>query len=142
MKVSRFVPGQEQAQSEVCEGKLDQLIRAIANVGGGYAEILEAVQSTKRSGDLSIRVVIDNQAISRRKAESPGEDESEAIDATLEQLVDSEASLEVLDSRLDPDDQQTVEEKIPATGGGSEPDFDVLPKGLFDTMPAQSVSEE
>ena len=125
LKVSRY-SAVEDTKTVTCEGQLDALIRAIAEVGGGYAEILEAVQSAKRSGDLSVRVVIDNQAISRRKIDSPDESESNELDEVIESISQTESELEPNDEPGDEDVTPTKKDKAPIAIDGSEPDFDSL----------------
>ncbi len=58
VKVSRFTPGQDD-QVEICSPKLDELIRAIVKLGGGYADVLEAVRTAKAREYIDARVVID-----------------------------------------------------------------------------------
>jgi hypothetical protein len=60
LKVSCFQPGKED-RHEVCSTKVDDLIRTIVSMGGGYAEVLEAVRSARHSGDLDAQVVIGNR---------------------------------------------------------------------------------
>lgn len=57
LQVSRFEPNRE-TTSETCPANLDSMIRTIERLGGGYGEIMEAVQNAKAGGDLTARIVI------------------------------------------------------------------------------------
>jgi flagellar basal body P-ring protein FlgI len=58
MKVSRFSPGKDD-QSVECSTKLDDVIRAIAQLGGGYGDALQALQEAKQGNYLQGRLVLD-----------------------------------------------------------------------------------
>ncbi|MCY2989321.1 MAG: flagellar basal body P-ring protein FlgI [Planctomycetota bacterium] len=58
IRVTRFAPKQEDKR-ETCSTKLSDVIRTIAKVGGGYADVLEALQEAKQRQYLDGRVVID-----------------------------------------------------------------------------------
>ncbi|MCO6454221.1 MAG: flagellar basal body P-ring protein FlgI [Pirellulaceae bacterium] len=58
LKISRFAPGKED-QQEVCSTRVDDVVRCIARLGGGYAEVLEALMSARSQGYLTSRVLVD-----------------------------------------------------------------------------------
>lgn len=58
MKVSRFGLGDAEDHFEVVDADVDQLVRAIAKLGGGYAEVLQALRDAKKSGYLAAKIVI------------------------------------------------------------------------------------
>ena len=57
LKVSSFKPGKETA-SVFCEPTVNDLVHAIVELGGGYQEILIAIQSAKDGGYLDARVEV------------------------------------------------------------------------------------
>ncbi len=58
MRVSRFQAGQPDEETLTVDANTNAMIRAIAQMGGGYAEVLQAVTEAKNSGYLDSRVVI------------------------------------------------------------------------------------
>ena len=58
VKVSRFRPNEETV-SEICGTSLDQLIRCVVRLGGGYPEVIELVFELKKCGSLASRVAIE-----------------------------------------------------------------------------------
>jgi len=60
LKVIRFVPGKEE-QVLVCSTRVDDLIRTIVEVGGGYEEVYEAIHSAKLGGFLPARLAVNAQ---------------------------------------------------------------------------------
>jgi hypothetical protein len=59
LRVSRFGVGDEEDLHEICEADLDQMIRTIAQLGGGYSAIIQAVHEAKQGGYLQSKVVVD-----------------------------------------------------------------------------------
>lgn len=57
LKVSIFKPGKD-TESVFCSPTVDDLVRAIVEVGGGYPEVLSAIQSAKAGGYLDARVEV------------------------------------------------------------------------------------
>ncbi len=57
LKVSLFKPGQETEQV-VCAPTVDALIHAIVELGGGYQEVLTAMQAAKAGGYLESRLAV------------------------------------------------------------------------------------
>jgi flagellar basal body P-ring protein FlgI len=58
IKVSRFAVGEEDRQ-QFCTPKLDDVVRTIVQIGGGYDEVVECLQEAKRHEYLEPRVVVD-----------------------------------------------------------------------------------
>ena len=58
VKLSRFVPGKED-RHEVCSTRVDDIVRAIVKLGGGYEEVLEALMGARNKGYLGSRVLVD-----------------------------------------------------------------------------------
>jgi hypothetical protein len=89
LKVSRFAPGEED-RSETCSAKLEDLIRSIANLGGGYGDVKQAIDEAKTGGFLQSRVVVDALPrpgrVYRRNEEQ--EDESSAAPLAANSLPD------------------------------------------------------
>lgn len=59
IKLSRFQPGDENDTFETCPADLDQVIRMIAKLGGGYGDIVRAVHELKKEGCLASRVAVE-----------------------------------------------------------------------------------
>ncbi|MEX0818365.1 MAG: flagellar basal body P-ring protein FlgI [Pirellulaceae bacterium] len=57
LKVSSFKPGKE-TESVFCSPTVDDLIHAIVDLGGGYQEVLIAIQAAKSGGYLDARVEV------------------------------------------------------------------------------------
>jgi hypothetical protein len=85
IKVSRFRPNEE-TLSETCGASLDQLIRCVVRMGGGYAEVIELVFELKKCGSLPARVAIEALPSPRREfyrdEEAASADGTEAVGAT------------------------------------------------------------
>ena len=58
IKVSRFAVGEDD-RHHFCTTKLDDVIRTIVQIGGGYDEVVECIQEAKRKDYLEPRVVVD-----------------------------------------------------------------------------------
>jgi flagellar basal body P-ring protein FlgI len=56
--VSRFTPGSEPKQ-QVVSAKVDDVIRAIAALGGTYPDVVQALQQAKVDGELASRFEVD-----------------------------------------------------------------------------------
>jgi flagellar basal body P-ring protein FlgI len=59
IKVSRFRPGDENDSFETCSTELDQVIRTIVKLGGGYADVIQAIQELKKENCLEARVAVE-----------------------------------------------------------------------------------
>lgn len=58
LKVSRFSSGNDDKQ-EICSTNLDDVLRTIVKMGGGYADAIQAIEEAKSKGFLVARVEID-----------------------------------------------------------------------------------
>ena len=87
VKVSRFRPSEETV-SEVCGTSLDQLIRCVVRLGGGYAEVIQLVFELKKCGSLASRVAIEALPSPRRQFQRDEEGGAEA-DASSEAAIES-----------------------------------------------------
>lgn len=58
IKLSKFAPGEEDRHI-YCGTKVDQVIRAIASLGGTYGDVIQAIQEAKKTGAITARVDVD-----------------------------------------------------------------------------------
>ena len=58
IRLTRYQPGKPETH-EVCSNKLDDVVRGIVKLGGGYCEVFEAVQQAKGRGYLPVRLEVD-----------------------------------------------------------------------------------
>jgi hypothetical protein len=58
VKVTRYRAGQDN-QEVVCTNEVDEVVRAIVELGGGYAEVLQALRGAKDRDYLTCRVELD-----------------------------------------------------------------------------------
>lgn len=58
LRVSRFTPGMPDMQ-EVCEPSVDAIIRAMAKMGAGYSDVVEAINEAKKCDALRSRIVVE-----------------------------------------------------------------------------------
>ncbi|MBW3597726.1 MAG: flagellar basal body P-ring protein FlgI [Planctomycetes bacterium] len=66
VKLSRFVPGEEERRME-CSARLDDVVRAIVAIGGGYADVMQAVKEAQNSGALAARVEVNSLPAANRE---------------------------------------------------------------------------
>jgi hypothetical protein len=78
MRVSHFQAGQPDEESLTVDANTDAMIRAIAQMGGGYAEVLQAVTEAKNSGYLDSKVVINALARPNRSYRRSTDEEAPA----------------------------------------------------------------
>ncbi len=112
LKVSSFKPGKE-TESVFCSPTVDDLIHAIVDLGGGYQEVLAAIQAAKNGGYLDARVEVGalpspTRAYYREEGAEQVADESESryhvtnqIPAMFEDRLDKERSDQPTDDLLD-----------------------------------------
>jgi len=77
IKVSRFAPREEDRQ-QFCTARLDDVVRTIVEIGGGYDDVAQALLEAKRKEYLEPRVVVD--ALPRVNREMRRPDSSEPDD--------------------------------------------------------------
>ncbi|HZL87306.1 MAG TPA: flagellar basal body P-ring protein FlgI [Pirellulaceae bacterium] len=88
VKVSRFRAG-EDTLSETCGTSLDQLIRTVVRLGGGYADVIQLIHELKKNGSLASRIAIEALPSPRREFQRDSEETvngnpSEASAAAIE----------------------------------------------------------
>jgi flagellar basal body P-ring protein FlgI len=87
VKISRFVPGEED-KVVYANTTVEQVVRAIASVGGTYGDVIQALHEAKKAGLIEARVAVDTLPkpgrTFYRDAEEP-RDNDDAID--LESLM-------------------------------------------------------
>ncbi|MBC8355746.1 MAG: flagellar basal body P-ring protein FlgI [Planctomycetes bacterium] len=108
LKVSSFKPGKETA-SVFCSPTVDDLVNSIVELGGGYQEVLTAIQSAKRGGYLDARVEVgalpSPTRSYQRQEEATGSENryhvTNQIPAMFEDRLDDESSDQASDDLLD-----------------------------------------
>ena len=108
LKVSSFKPGEE-TESIFCAPTVDDVIHAIVDLGGGYQEVLIAIQAAKKGGYLDARVevgALPSPSRSYHREEGSKDAESryhvrDQIPAMFEDRLDDERSNESTDDLLD-----------------------------------------
>jgi hypothetical protein len=78
VKLTRFVPGEDERRLE-CSTRLDDVVRNIVAIGGGYADVLQAVQEAQRGGWLLARVEINALPTPDRKYDGSEESSDEIL---------------------------------------------------------------
>ncbi len=58
LRLVRFGVADQEDQEETCEAAVDPLIRAIVRLGGGYAEVVQALHEARQGGYLDAKVVV------------------------------------------------------------------------------------
>ncbi len=72
LRLSRFSPGQDDRVLE-CSVQLADLVRTIAELEGGYPDLVQAIEEAKAQGALDTRVIIDATAKRGVIKRSPGD---------------------------------------------------------------------
>ncbi|MHB8866280.1 MAG: flagellar basal body P-ring protein FlgI [Pirellulaceae bacterium] len=62
LRVTRFADGDREDQQETCDANVDSLIRSIVRLGGGYPEVVQALQEARQGGYLEAKVVVNAMA--------------------------------------------------------------------------------
>ena len=93
LKVGRFEAGEDPVY-ETCSTELDQLIRTIVKLGGGYAEIVQCLQEARHAGCLEARLAVealprpnrrfyrDDDPLPEAPADEASQDDAETATAT------------------------------------------------------------
>jgi hypothetical protein len=93
--VSRFSPGEEAKELVVTTG-VDEVIRAIVELGGTYPDVVQALQQAKSDGALASRFEVDALPESGRPFDKPSELVTTAsAGASASEPDDGQAPLEV-----------------------------------------------
>jgi len=101
IRLTRFGGGDQEDQQETCEAAVDPMIRAIVRLGGGYAEVVQALQEARQGGYLDAKIVVNALAHPGRTYHR-GEDASEDTVAEPEVHVANPVP-ELYSDRLDSD---------------------------------------
>jgi flagellar basal body P-ring protein FlgI len=80
VKVSRFRPNEETV-SETCGTSLDQLIRCVVRLGGGYAEVIQLVHELKKCDCLPARIALEAMPSPQRQFYRDEEGSASSSDA-------------------------------------------------------------
>lgn len=82
LQVTRFTTGGPEADHrETCDATIDHMIRAIVKLGGGYSDVIEALQSARKGGYLESKLVVNALARPDREYHR---DESDADKPTVQ----------------------------------------------------------
>jgi hypothetical protein len=76
LRVTRFAAGAGTDQQEVCEADVDQMIRAIVKLDGGYGEVMQAMFEARQGGYLESKIAVDAVARPGRSFRREGDDDS------------------------------------------------------------------
>jgi hypothetical protein len=92
----RFEAGQNERRCE-CSDRLDDVVRTIAELGGGYVEVIECLREARRKNYLEPRIVVDALPRARRihrRREEEGDQQEMAAPQTSTPMPD------IFDNRL------------------------------------------
>ncbi len=83
IQVTRFV-SQEDDQRIVCSPQLGEVIEAIVELGGGYADVIHFLQEAREANDLDARIVVDalpsgGRAYRRSTGEDASKEDRDAV---------------------------------------------------------------
>ena len=112
LKVSRFAPN-EQTAYLVCPADVESMIRAIHQLGGGYAEVLEAMRAAKRGELLQARIAVEATPRASRRYGRRNTDDSQSEAAGTAKPVNPLPDM--FSNRLDSERSVSNEDKKPAT---------------------------
>jgi hypothetical protein len=62
IRLIRFTSGDQEDQQETCDAEVDPMIRAVVRLGGGYAEVVQALHEARQGGYLDAKVVVNAMA--------------------------------------------------------------------------------
>jgi hypothetical protein len=106
LRLTRFASGDKEDQQETCEADVDQLVRSIVRLGGGYPEVVQALLEARQGGYLDSKVVVNAIATGRkhhRDAELPENGDEESKIKTANPIP------ELFSDRLDGEDPEDLE---------------------------------
>lgn len=113
LKVSRFQAGDDEDRHEVCPADLNSMIRAIERLGGGYAEVMQAIHEAKKQGDLQARVVVDAIPHTRRRYERDADRDEASDEAETPHFQVANPIPEMFSNELDEEDRKKEGKKRP-----------------------------
>jgi hypothetical protein len=136
IKITRFLLNSGE-ESEICSNDLTEFVRAIAKLGGTYADVIEALEEAKSKGFLAARLEIDalprpGRVYVRDESNEPSTGKDSEIEAP-ESIPD--IFLDRLKRESDKPEKATVDEEI-------NPDVPVKEdRGWLDRMTSWMVVE-
>lgn len=79
--ISRFLPNESTPQKRVVNSRVDEVVRAIVDLGGTYPDVVQALQQAKRDGALTVRLGVDELPEVGRDYDSKDDDEVDLEEA-------------------------------------------------------------
>jgi flagellar basal body P-ring protein FlgI len=131
-------------QKRIVSGRVDDVIRAVVELGGGYPDVIQALQEAKRAGALPARFEVDALPEAGRTYERPADDavaeagqNADANPAARRATTPRSPSPDLFykDKDQDPSDGGSPPAKAGEKTATDESDEDTAPKkGFFDRM--------
>jgi len=103
--VSKFSVAQ-QDQKRIVSDQVDEVIRAIVELGGTYPDVVQALQQAKASGALTSRFEVDAQPEAGRKYDRLADDQSHQPESTNSRLLAGNPLPELFKTSLDKPSRQ------------------------------------
>jgi flagellar basal body P-ring protein FlgI len=125
VKLSRFTPGEDERRLE-CSTRLDDVVRAIVALGGGYADVLQAVREAQQAGALAARIEVNALPSADRKYDRSSSSSDDAGDSGS---PNSEPIPELFYDRGGDDPRDATEEESDWSPENEEP-----PPGMWRRM--------
>lgn len=85
IKITRFQAGQENLEV-VCSNKVDDVVRGVVEVGGGYAEVIQALMEASDKQSLETKIAIDASPRPGKYYRAGGPDDVDALDEEVASL--------------------------------------------------------
>lgn len=105
LRLTRFQSGMKEDQQEICDATVDQMIRAIVRLGGGYADVIQALQEARKGGYLESKLAVNAIARPGREYDrSTDLDESAPADPATAAIRPAHPVPEMFSDRLESDD--------------------------------------
>jgi hypothetical protein len=142
LKASRFDPGKETV-FETFAPEVDQLIRAIVKLGGGYSEVIQCLQEAQQGGCLQARLAVEATPKPNRKYYRDDEPLPEALEGEAAEEVApigvrqaATPAPELFSDKLGGDSGMGTEEESKAGLGGTyiAPEYVPQKPGFLDTL--------
>ncbi len=103
LRLIRFTVGEQEDPQETCDAEVDPMIRAIVRLGGGYCEVVQALQEARQGGYLDAKVVVNAMARPNRKYH--GDDAAAATNPDEPQIRVANPVPELFVDRLETDSE-------------------------------------
>jgi flagellar basal body P-ring protein FlgI len=113
VNITRFTPGEDERRLE-CSTRLDDIVRNIVQIGGGYADAMQAIREAQQTGALAARIEVNALPTADRKeerdepsldSEDAGMSSSESLPALFFDRQENAPSREV-DEYVAPDEDE------------------------------------